>query len=105
MSYQNDEVIPCAPLHTLNFTLPVCTVLFLKIKDFKATFHLSSQLIIFVNDEQEIALKVFKRVKHLWVWKFHENNAFLAIASNAIILRNFNPSVFSYYSSPFKSKT
>ena len=45
-------------------------------------------------------LQNFIRVKHLWVMKFHKNNAFSAIASNGIIfeiLRNFNTLVFNYY--------
>ena len=61
------------------------------LQTFKATFYSSSQLIIFVNDEQKVALKVFKRVKHLWILKFHKNNAPSAITSNGIIFEKFQP--------------
>ena len=54
----------------------------LVLKTFKATFYSSSQPTIFVNDEKRVALKVFKRVKYLWVLKFYKNNAFSAITSN-----------------------
>ena len=56
--------------------------LFPWLKTFKATFYSSLQVIIFVSDEKKVALKVFKRVKHLWVLKFHKNNAFSAIKLN-----------------------
>ena len=36
-------------------------------------------------------LEVNKTVKHLWVLKFHKNNAFLAIALNGIIFEKFQP--------------
>ena len=61
------------------------------LKTFKTTFYSSSQLIIFVNNEYKAALKVFKRVKHLWVLKFHKNNAFSAVISNDIIFEKFQP--------------
>ena len=46
------------------------------------TVYSSSQLIIFVNEEWKVSLKVFKRVKHLWVLKFHKNNAIREISTN-----------------------
>ena len=46
---------------------------------------------------RKLLLKVFKRVKHLWVLKFHRNYAFSAIASNGIIFENFQPMVLNYY--------
>ena len=61
---------------------------------FKATFYSSSQLTILANHEYKVALKhvkVFKRVKHLWVLKFHKNNTFLAITPNGIIFEKFQP--------------
>ena len=39
----------------------------------------------------KLPLKVFKRVKHLWVLKFHKNSAFSAIALNGIIFEKFQP--------------
>ena len=66
------------------------SVLF-QLKTFKATFYSSLQLINFVNDEQKVALKVFKRVKGLWVLKCYKNNAFLAVVSNVIIFDKFQP--------------
>ena len=66
-----------------------CAAMSFKLKTFKATFYSSSQMIIFVNDEYKVALKVFKRVKHLWVLKFHKNNAFSAIILNGIIFEKF----------------
>ena len=38
-----------------------------------------------------VALKFFKRVKHLWVLKFHTKNAFSAITSNDIIFKKPQP--------------
>ena len=38
-----------------------------------------------------VALNAFKRVKHLWVLKFHKKNALSAIASNGIIFEKFQP--------------
>ena len=61
------------------------------LETFKATFYSPSQLIIFENDEQKVPLKVFKRVKHLWVLKFHKNDALSAIALNGIIFEKFQP--------------
>ena len=68
-----------------------------ELKTFKATFYSSSQLIIFVNEEYKVALKVIKRVKHFWVLKFHKNSGFSAITWNDINFERFNPSVLNYY--------
>ena len=63
----------------------------LYLKTLNATFYSSSQLIILMNDEYKVALKVFKRVKHLRVLKFLNNNAFLTIASTGFIFEKFEP--------------
>ena len=61
------------------------------LKTFQTTFYSLLQLIILVNNEQKVALKVFKRVRHLWVLKFHKNNTFSDIASNGTIFDKFQP--------------
>ena len=63
----------------------MCEVTF-DIKDFQGNFLFIVATDYYVNDECKVSLKVFKIIKHLWVLKFHKNNAFSAIASNGIII-------------------
>ena len=40
---------------------------------------------------RKLPLKVFKRDEHLWLLKFHKNNAFSANTSSSIIFEKFQP--------------
>ena len=53
------------------------------------------QMIIFVNDEKKVALRVFKRVKHLWVLKFYKKNAFtVALAKSLVVAMPVEKDIF-----------